>query len=78
MDEDGYKSVKPYLAKHPVNYTIVAGPEELGRQYQVEAMPVTMLIDRNGRIAVRHVGLVTKAQYQSELEALLAEKVVSE
>src|SRR5262249_12260538 len=36
MDEDGWKAVKPYLAAHPVNYTIVAGPEELGRQYQVE------------------------------------------
>jgi peroxiredoxin len=78
MDEDGMKSVGPYLAKHPVNYTIVAGSAGLGRQYQVEAMPVTMLLDRNGRIAVRHVGLVTKAQYQSELEALLAEKAGNE
>ena len=78
LDDDGMKSVKPYLAAHPVNYTIVTGPEELGRQYQVEAMPVTMLIDRSGRIAVRHVGLVTKARYASEIEALLAEKAGSE
>ena len=76
MDEDGIRSVKPYLAKHPVNYTIVVGPEELGRIYGVEAMPVTMLIDRNGKIAVTHVGLVTKAQYQSEIIALLSEKTV--
>jgi peroxiredoxin len=74
LDEDGYKSVTPYLQEHPVNYAIVVGPQELGRQYGVEAMPVTLLIDRNGKIAVKHVGLVTKAQYQSEISALLAEK----
>jgi cytochrome c biogenesis protein CcmG/thiol:disulfide interchange protein DsbE len=74
MDEDGYKSVTPYLRDHPVNYAIVVGPQELGKQYGVEAMPVTLLIDRNGRIAVKHVGLVTKAQYQSEIAALLEEK----
>jgi cytochrome c biogenesis protein CcmG/thiol:disulfide interchange protein DsbE len=74
MDEDGIRSVGPYLAKHPVNYTIVAGPEELGRIYGVEAMPETLLIDRNGKIAVKHVGLVTKAQYQNEIATLLSEK----
>jgi peroxiredoxin len=75
LDEDGIKAVEPYLAKHPVNYTIVVGPEELGRVYGVEAMPVTMLLDRSGRIAVKHVGLVTKKQYQSEIAALLTEKM---
>jgi peroxiredoxin len=74
MDEDGWKAVTPYLAGHAVNYTIVMGTEQLGTQYAVQAMPVTLLIDRNGKIAVTHVGLVTKSQYQSEITALLAEK----
>jgi peroxiredoxin len=74
MDEDGWKSVKPYLAEHGVNYTIVVGTEQLGTQYGVQAMPVTMLIDRKGKIAVSHLGLVTKSQYQSEIEQLLSEK----
>jgi thiol-disulfide isomerase/thioredoxin len=74
LDEDGYKSVTPYLREHPVNYAIVVGPQELGEQYGVEAMPVTLLIDRSGKIAAKHVGLVTKAQYQLEIAALLSEK----
>jgi peroxiredoxin len=73
LDDDGYRSVTPYLKEHGVNYPIVVGPQELGKQYGVEAMPVTLLIDRIGRIAVKHVGLVTKAQYQAEIEALLGE-----
>jgi peroxiredoxin len=74
LDQDGWKSVTPYLNEHGVNYTIVVGPPELGKQYGVEALPVTLLIDRDGRIAVTHVGLVPKPQYQAEIEALLAEK----
>jgi peroxiredoxin len=74
MDEAGWKAVTPYLAGHAVNYTIVVGTEPLGAQYAVQAMPMTLLIDRKGKIAVTHVGLVTKSQYQSEIEALLDEK----
>jgi|tagenome__1003787_1003787.scaffolds.fasta_scaffold20931259_3 peroxiredoxin len=74
MDEDGWKSVTPYLAGHAVNYTIVMGNEQLGTRYGVQAMPVTMLIDRQGKIAVTHVGLVTESQYESEIQQLLSEK----
>jgi peroxiredoxin len=74
MDDDGWKSVRPYLAEHGVNYAIVVGTEQLGRHYGVQAMPMTMLIDRKGNIAVTHVGLVTKSEYQSEIEQLLLER----
>jgi peroxiredoxin len=74
MDEDGWKSVTPYLAGHRVNYTILMGSEQVGTRYGVQAMPLTLLIDRRGKIAVTHVGLVTKSQYESEIKRLLSEE----
>jgi peroxiredoxin len=71
LDDDGYKSVTPYVKEKNVNYTIVVGPQTLAKQYAVEAMPVTLLIDREGKIAATHVGLITKAEYQAEIETLL-------
>ena len=71
LDDDGYKSVTPYVKEKKVNYTIVVGPQSLAKQYAVEAMPVTLLIDREGKIAATHVGLITKAEYQAEIETLL-------
>jgi len=71
MDNDGWKSVKPYVKEKNVTYAIVIGNEAVAKRYAVEAMPVTLLLDREGKIATTHVGLVTKAQYQSEVEALL-------
>jgi hypothetical protein len=35
-------------------------------------MPVTLLIDHEGRIAATHVGLAAKAAYRLEIEALPA------
>jgi hypothetical protein len=34
-------------------------------------MPVTVLIDRQGKIAATHSGIVSRATYQSEIESLL-------
>jgi hypothetical protein len=36
-------------------------------------MPVTLLIDRNGRVADSHVGVVDKTAWQHEIQALLRE-----
>ena len=77
MDADGWKSVRPYLKEKSVNYSIVIGNEELAKQYGVEAMPVTLLLDRDGKIAALHVGLVSKNDYQAEIEALLKENSIT-
>ena len=73
MDDDGWKSVKPWLKEKNVTYAIMIGNEAVAKQYAVEAMPVTLMIDREGKIAATHVGLITKANYQAEIETLLAQ-----
>ena len=61
MDEDGWKTVKPFLAldKDPetgrhtaMKYPVVIGSDTLAKQYKLTSMPMTLLIDREGRIAV--------------------------
>jgi peroxiredoxin len=71
LDDDGWKSVKPFLREHPINYSVVIGNEELGKLYGVEAMPVTLLIDREGKIADLHVGMVDKDTFEGEIHVLL-------
>jgi peroxiredoxin len=73
MDEDGWKSVKPFVAEHKINYPIVVGNQELGKLYSVETLPVTLLIDRDGKIAEAHMGMVEKAAFENEIKALLHE-----
>jgi cytochrome c biogenesis protein CcmG/thiol:disulfide interchange protein DsbE len=71
MDEDGWKSVKPFLEKQPMNYSVVIGNPGLAKLYGVDAMPMTLLIDRDGKVAASHVGMVDKNAFESEIQILL-------
>jgi len=74
MDEEGWAIVAPYLDAHPVSYPIVLGDSDVADRYSVAALPVTLLIDRNGKVAARHYGVVDKAGLDSEIRKLLKER----
>ena len=73
LDDDGWKSVKPFLQEHKINYPIVIGNWDMGKHFGFNAMPATLLIDRDGRIADVHVGMVDKDAFESEIRILLKE-----
>ncbi len=73
MDDDGWKSVKPWIKEKKVNYSIVIGNEGLGKQYGLDGMPLTALVDREGRIADVHHGIVEKTATQQKIRDLLQE-----
>jgi peroxiredoxin len=73
MDDQGWAIVKPYLAAHPINYPIVLGYPDLVKPYDIASLPVTLLIDRQGRIAHAHVGMVDKDGWEKEIQQLLKE-----
>ena len=72
MDEDGWDAVKPYVEEKKMNYRVVLGNDQVSTLFgNVDSLPTTIVIDREGRIASMHVGLVAKATYQKEIEKLL-------
>ncbi len=72
MDDDGWKSVKPYLADHKINYPVVIGNQLISDQYgSVDSLPTSFMVDRQGRIAAIHIGLAEKNEYQDEILKLL-------
>src|SRR5216110_1964328 len=56
VDEDGWKSVKPFLEAKQVNYPVVIGDWDLAGRFGITALPVTLRIDRDGKVADVHVG----------------------
>jgi len=72
MDDDGWKSVKPYLAEKKIDYTVVVGNDQLSKSYgDVDSLPTTFVIDRDGKIAFEHMGLVGKDTYEKEIRSLV-------
>lgn len=77
MDADGWKSVKPFLADHKLNYPVVIGSEDLGEQFGLINMPLTLLIDRDGKIAESHAGVVDKDKFEGKIRSLLHESTAN-
>jgi len=72
MDEDGWDAVKPYIEQHKLNYRVVVGNNEVSQLFgSIDSLPTTLVIDREGRIASMHLGLVSKKTYAQEIEQLL-------
>jgi peroxiredoxin len=75
MDDDGWSAVKPYIAEKKLNYRVLLGNDTVGDQYGgVDSLPTTFLLDRNGKVAATHIGLVSKSDYQNEILLLLDDK----
>src|SRR3954454_18066823 len=61
FDDDGWKSVRPFVAAHKINYRVMIGSEKMSQLYGgIDSLPTSFILDRKGRIAARHIGLVDK------------------
>jgi peroxiredoxin len=74
FDDDGWKLVKPFIAAKRINYPMMIADSRIAARYGgVDALPVTFIIDKSGRIAATHLGVPGKIDYQTEIEKLLRE-----
>jgi thiol-disulfide isomerase/thioredoxin len=73
LDDAGAGVVKPFATKAAINYTLLIGDEKVQRAFgDVEALPTTFVVDREGRIVTKHVGYSGKAAFENEITRLLA------
>ena len=73
LDQDGWSRVSPFLEHQPINYDVVVARREVTQPIIGASIPTTLIVDRRGRIAVRHIGYCSKREYQRDLEKVLAE-----
>ena len=77
LDDEGAKKVKPFVKAHPMSYTKVVGDfktaESFSKTLDWAVLPVTMLVDKQGRIRFTHVGVKPKELFETEMNQLLAE-----
>ena len=65
--------IRPFMAKWKMEYPVAVGTDAIGDQFKVGEMPLTLLIDRHGRVAVSHTGIVDKAAFEADVQKLLRE-----
>ncbi|HTU32364.1 MAG TPA: TlpA disulfide reductase family protein [Candidatus Acidoferrum sp.] len=72
MDDDGPRQVAQFAERVGINYSVVMGSAEIAREYGgVPALPTNFLINPEGKVVQKHVGLYPLSLYDTEVRALL-------
>jgi thiol-disulfide isomerase/thioredoxin len=72
--DDTVEKLRPYAAEYKMNYPVLVGD---GRDDVKDAygplwgIPVSVIIDREGKIARKHSGIASKEQFEREIKELL-------
>lgn len=66
--------IKPFMQKWQMNYPVALGNDDIQKRFQVEGLPETILIDRQGRIAVSQAGLADRDEFARDIDELLREQ----
>jgi thiol-disulfide isomerase/thioredoxin len=71
VDEDEEDPVRQVVAAEGINYPVAMAPTDVRIQYGgITALPSVFVIDREGRVVQKHVGLFNPALYEMEVRAL--------
>jgi thiol:disulfide interchange protein DsbD len=71
MDEEGASRVKPFLAKHPMEYTVGLGKDAFNQTYKLDLLPVTLIFDRAGKQVHRFEGFTSEADLLAAVQKVL-------
>ena len=73
MDDDPQKAVPPFLREYGVPYPVLVPDSSFDLASDIDSLPTTLLIDRQGRVAKVWVGAVGESDVADEIDLLLKE-----
>jgi len=72
VDRDGWPVINPMVKKMNITYPVVLGNGDVVEAYGgIDAIPTTFFVDRNGRILLRHVGSMSKDDFEKAVKSSL-------
>jgi thiol-disulfide isomerase/thioredoxin len=63
--------IRPFMSKTHMEYPVAVGNDAIRKQFHAQELPMTLLIDKQGRIALSHVGIVDKNMFERDIQELL-------
>jgi thiol-disulfide isomerase/thioredoxin len=72
LDEDvPPQSLMTFVKDMKITYPVLMGTPDLAEKYQVNGVPTTILINREGKASARYDGLVPASRFEKDLSKLL-------
>ena len=73
MDDQPKNAAPAFVSHYGIPYPVLVPDSGFTLGNAIEALPTTLLVDRNGRLAKAYTGAVTAERLRSDLDRLLAE-----
>lgn len=73
LDEGGAAVVEPFLKRYNVDFDVALPEPGNPITAGVTGIPVTMILDKSGRVARSYVGMIKPERVRADLDELLAE-----
>jgi len=75
VDEDGWPAIKAFRADTPVDYRLALASDEIAGAFGgVTSLPMTYVLDRNGRVTMKTTGLLESNALTEQVRALLGQR----
>lgn len=72
LDHQGWDVVTPFVKNNSINYPIVLGNVDTAKEYgDVRSIPTSFIVDKEGKIVEKFVGMLTKEQLEEILNKYL-------
>jgi len=76
MDDSEAPKIAQFTSEMGVNYPVLLGTDRVSEQYgNVEFLPTTFYIDREGRIVSKDTGLLGRGEIEENIQKALASRV---
>jgi peroxiredoxin len=70
LDQDGVRTIRPFVASNNITYTVLVGDEEVFQRFNGLGIPYTLVLDASQRIVHIYRGPVTKESVEQDLKKI--------
>ncbi|MBM4054743.1 MAG: TlpA family protein disulfide reductase [Planctomycetes bacterium] len=71
FDENGSEVVPEFVKSIGINYPVYLAGNGIDASYDLRAYPTTIIYDKNGNVASKHIGYVPEDAFDQEIATLL-------
>ena len=64
------EEIKQFVETYKITFP-VGRDKEIAKMFGVRGLPTTVFITKNGKIVKRHIGIITREDLNSNIEAIL-------
>jgi cytochrome c biogenesis protein CcmG/thiol:disulfide interchange protein DsbE len=70
LDQDGIRTIKPFVVSNNINYTVLVGNEEVFQRFNGIGIPYTLVLDPSQRIVKMYRGPTTREALEQDLKTI--------